>query len=295
MDNLPKFSGKCSLRSCSLLPDISGIYFIGDEQNQILYKILYIGQAQNLRKRWTGKTHHRYKQFARKGLDKIYIYYIEAPLSELDDLKKKYIQEIKPLQKDTKVKEYLPKKSPKLSESQRLLKLANTPLFPSVKLKTVNGITVPREDWDLIRGFIAGIDNTKNIPLILVICQQNMGQLLFNRTRHKTKKRFCTYETETHCYSVNLRQVIFVFPELFYEPSEQVFKAIYPKLTNCNNFGVTVKRLTNITTLIEALKNLYLLEPYMEIGKIQKNYILKLGNNLKVLPDDFKLNEKLVW
>lgn len=37
----------------------------------------------------------------------------------------------------------------------------------------------------------------------------------------------------------------------------------------------------------------------MEIGKIKKNYLLnyllKLGNNLKVLPDDFKLNQKLVW
>ncbi|NES71345.1 MAG: GIY-YIG nuclease family protein [Okeania sp. SIO2D1] len=291
MDNLPKFSGKCSLRNRSLLPDIPGIYFITNEQNNIFY----IGKAQNLRKRWAGKNHHRYKQFARKGLDKVYIYYIEAPLSELDNLEKKYIEEIKPLQNDTKVKEYLPKKSPKLSELQRLLKLANTPLFPSVKFKTVNGITVPIEDWDMIRGFIAGIDDTENIPLILVICQQNMGQLLYKTTHHRTKKRFCTYDTETHSYSVNLRQAIFVFAELFYEPSEQVFKAVYPNLASCNNFGVTIKRLTNITTLVEALKNLYLLEPYMETGKITKNYILKLGNNLKLLPDNFKLNEKLVW
>ena len=177
----------------------------------------------------------------------------------------------------------------------RLLKLANTPLFPSVKYKNINSVTVPREDWDMIRGFIAGIDDTENIPLILIICQQNMGQLLYKRTPHRTKKRFCTYDTETHCYSVNLRQVIFVFAELFYEPSGEVFKAVYPNLTNYNNFGVTVKKLTNITTLVEALKNLYLLEPYMETGKITKNYILKLGNNLKVLPNDFKLNEKLVW
>ncbi|MGK7919063.1 MAG: GIY-YIG nuclease family protein, partial [Trichodesmium sp.] len=238
----------------------------------------------------------RYKQFARKGLDKIYIYYIEDPLSELDSLEKIYIEEIKPLQNDTKLKEYLPKKSPKPSELQRLLKLANTPLSPSVKFDNINAITVPRENWDMIRGFIAGIDDTENIPLILVICQQNMGQLLHNRTRHRTKKRFCTYDPETHCYSVNLRQVIFVFAELFdYELSKEVFKAVYPNLTNYNNFGVTVKKLTNITTLVEALKDLYLLEPYMETGKITKNYILKLGNNLKVLPDDFQLNEKLVW
>ena len=207
MDNLPKFSGKCTLRNRSLLPKIPGIYFIADEENQMLY----IGQAKNLRKRWAGKTHHRYKQFARKGLDKIYIYYIEALLSELDSLEKKYIEEIKPLQNDTKVKEYLPKKSPKLSELQRLLKLANTPLFPSVKFDNINGVRVPREDSDMIRGFIAGIDDAENIPLIFVICQQNMGQLLWNRVNHRTKKRFCTYDAETRCFWVNLKQVVFVF------------------------------------------------------------------------------------
>ncbi len=235
-------------------------------------------------------------------MDKVYIYYIEAPLSELDNLEKKYIEEIKPLQNDTKVKEYLPKKSPKLSELQRLLKLANTPLSPSVKFDNINSLTVPREDWDMIRGFIAGIDDTENIPLILVISQQNMGQLLFNRTRHRTKKRFCTYDTEKHCYSVHLRQVIFVFVELFsYEPSKKIFQATYPCLTNCNNFGVTVKKLTNIPTLIESL-DLDLPPAYTETQKIRKetekiriDYLLKVCNNLKILPDDFKLNEKLVW
>ncbi len=298
MDNLPKFSGKCSLRSHSLLPNLPGIYFIADEQNQILY----IGQAQNLRKRWAGKTHHRYKQFARKGLDKIYIYYMEAPLSELDNLEKKYIQEIKPLQNDTKVKEYLPKKSPKLSELHRLLKLTNTPLFPSVKFDNINGVTVPREDWDMIRGFIAGIDNTENIPLVLVVCQQNMGQLLWNRVNHRTKKRFCTYDAETGYFLINLRQVVFVFVELFsHTVSRHIFKATHPYLTNSNNFGVTVKKLTNIRTLIESL-DLDLPPAYTETHKIRKetekiriDYLLKICNNLKILPDDFKLNEKLVW
>ncbi|MGD1700913.1 hypothetical protein [Dapis sp. BLCC M229] len=52
----------------------------------------------------------------------------------------------------------------------------------------------------MIRGFIAGIDDTENIPLILVICQQNMGKLLWNRVNHRTKKRFCTYDAETRCF-----------------------------------------------------------------------------------------------
>lgn len=73
MDNLPNFSGRYSLINRSCLPNLPGIYFVADEQNNILY----IGQAQNLRMRWAGKSHHRYKQFARKGLDKVYIYYLD--------------------------------------------------------------------------------------------------------------------------------------------------------------------------------------------------------------------------
>lgn len=73
---------------------------------------------------------------------------------------------------------------------QLLLKLANTSLFPSIKFKDINGVTVPREDWDMIRGFIAGIDDTENIPLVLVICRQNMGKFLWNRVKHRTKNAF---------------------------------------------------------------------------------------------------------
>ena len=64
MDNLPKFSGNCSLIHRSLLPDLPGIYFIGDEQSNIFY----IRKAQNLRKHWAGKTYHLYKQFAKKKI-----------------------------------------------------------------------------------------------------------------------------------------------------------------------------------------------------------------------------------
>ena len=101
---------------------------------------------------------------------------------------------------------------------------------------------------------------------------------------------------------INLRQVVFVFVELFsHTVSQHIFKATHPYLTNSNNFGVTVKKLTNIPTLIESF-DLDLPQAYTETEKIRKetekirqDYLLRVGNNLKVLSDDFKLNEKLVW
>jgi hypothetical protein len=76
MTNSPIFSGQFTLRQRHQLPDQAGIY----EREQLLY----IGQAKNLRDRWAGSTHHRYKQFARKGLDKIILRYILTSVSELD-------------------------------------------------------------------------------------------------------------------------------------------------------------------------------------------------------------------
>ncbi len=291
MTNLPNFSGKITLRNRRGLPNSSGIYFVTDEHNQLLY----IGQAKNLRERWAGRSHHRYKQLARKGLDKIYLGYIEAPQTELNILEKAYIDQLKPPLNDTKVKQYLPKKSPKLSDLQRLLKVANTPLFPDFRRRKYrNKVTLPREDWDMIRGFIAGIDSTQDVPHLLIICKQNMGSLLWKRVNHRTKKRFCSYDQETKCYLVNLRSVIFVFAELFSEEfTAPVFEAVYPHLVDCNNFGVTAKKLINLTVLSKGLSKVP--DSISEIEDTKKSYLIKVTHHLKHLPDDFKLNEQQTW
>ncbi|EAW35194.1 GIY-YIG nuclease family protein [Lyngbya sp. PCC 8106] len=290
MNNLPIFSGGYSLRNRSCLPDKPGIYFVIDEHNQILY----IGLAKNLRSRWGGRSHHRYKQLARKGLDKIYLCYVEVPEPELKTLEKAYIEQLKPPLNDAKVKQYLPKKSPKLSDLQRLLKVANTPHFPACQLTTRNGVTVPREDWDMIRGFIVGIDETQDVPHILIICQQNMGELLWNRTTHRTKKRFCSYDEEIRCFWVNLRSVVFVFAELFSsEFAEPVFKAVYPHLMDCNTFGVTAKKLTNLTVLSQVLSEVN--EGLLEFELTRLAYLIKVTYRLKLLPDDFQFDEKKTW
>ncbi len=175
------------MRQRALLPSISGIYFVTDERNYLLY----VGKATNLQSRWAGSGHHRYKQLVRKGLDKITISYVLAPVAQLDDLERQYIAALKPLLNNGRVKKYLPKKSPRLSELQRLLKLANAPLFPSCKFTTDRqGNTIPRPTWNLFRGFVAGIYTVNNHRYIVIVCQQNMGEILYNSSTHKTKRRF---------------------------------------------------------------------------------------------------------
>ena len=178
MTNLPNFSGQVTLRNRNLLPRSPGIYFVLDKTKQIIY---YIGKAKNLQERWAGKGHHRYRQFAHKGLDKIYLCYLEASESELDTLEKNYINQFNPLQNDTRVKKYLPKKSPKLSEIQRLLRLTNTP--------RTRRTTYHREDWEMIRGFIIGVDDNLEIPQITIVCKKNIGELLKEAVKHKKKER----------------------------------------------------------------------------------------------------------
>ena len=51
-----------SLKSRTLLPEESGIYYVVDETSIIWY----IGKAKNLRTRWTGDSHHRLDQLQKQ-------------------------------------------------------------------------------------------------------------------------------------------------------------------------------------------------------------------------------------
>lgn len=90
---LVALTGQCTLRQRASLPNTSGIYFVTDERNSLLY----LGKTTSLQRRWAGGGHHRYKQLARTGLDKITISYVLAPLVELDELERQYISTLKPL------------------------------------------------------------------------------------------------------------------------------------------------------------------------------------------------------
>lgn len=273
MANFPTFAGQCILRQRHQLPDRSGIYFVIDESD----RLLYIGQAKNLRGRWSGKTHHRYKQFARKGLDKITLSYILVSVSELDRLEKEYINEFNPVVNDSKVREYLPQKSPRFSELQRLLKLANKPFLP-------------RFCWDLFRGFVAGVYEQDLKLYIVIICKQNMEAMLWKSSKHRTKKRFYLQREEfmpEYCFDA--RKAIFVFAE-FFILGDEIFELLYPHLSDCQLAGVTIKKLLDPSRLIPAIENLP-----TDGDKAVRNYLISIGDNLESLPVDFSLNEQAIW
>jgi hypothetical protein len=288
MTNSPTFAGKVTLSQRAELPHNSGIYFVTDERDFLLY----IGKAKSLRDRWAGKNHHRYKQFARKGLNKIILKYILAPLAELDKLEQDYIQQLRPLLNDSKVKKYLPKKPPRFSELQRLLKLVSQPLFPSIMYQSVNGQVIPRENWDFFRGFVAGIYEESRTQ-VLIVFRQNMGEILWNSSSHRTKHRFFIEPEKQYyglgCYFFDARQVIFVFVGLFHPGlSDPIFKEIYPHLTDCKVAEVTLKNLVDSDLLMSALQA-------SSIRSAERDYLLNIGTNLKPLPTNFSLNQEIIW
>lgn len=282
-------SGQLPLRLRHQLPDHPGIYFVVGEREQLFY----IGQAKNLRKRWAGASHHRYKQLARKGLDKIVIKYILASVSELKELECQYIEQFNPLLNYGKVKKYLPKTSPRFSELQRLLKLASQPLFPSVIYKSLNGQTIPREPSDLFRGLVAGVYEDQQLH-ILVLCRQNMGQLLWKSSADRTKKRFYISREQQllgSCYFFDARQVIFAFVELFDGNfADAVFQDIYPDILNYEIAGVTLKGLSKPTLLSSSLS-----KNSTNIDNFAKDYLLGVAEKLQPLPAEFSLNKELIW
>jgi GIY-YIG catalytic domain len=290
MTDFSIFVGQFTLRQRHQLPDRPGIYFVFDERAQLLY----IGQAKSLRIRWAAGNHHRYKQFSRKGLDKIVIRYVLTSVSELDRLEREYIEQLKPLLNDSKVKQYLPKTSPRFSELQRLLKLTSTPLFPSVLYTIRDGVTIPREAWDLFRGFVAGVYQEQQ-PHIIVVCQQNMGEILWKSSRDRTKKRFYNIETDSKylsvCYSFDARQAIFVFVELFdTDLAESVFKEVYHNLVDFQVAGVMVKKLINPSLLMSALQ-----KSIPNRGSAAQDYLLSICENLQPLPVEINLNPQIIW
>lgn len=297
---LKLLGGRCTLRQRALLPSTSGIYFVTNESNYLLY----IGKATNLQSRWAGGGHHRYKQLARKGLDKITISYVLAPVAQLDDLERQYIAALKPLLNNGRVKKYLPKKSPRLTELQRLLRLVNTPLFPSCKFTTDRqGNTILRPVWDLFRGFVAGTYTANNFCHIVIVCQQNMGEILYNSSTHKTKRRFYIQNEEVWkisgaarfawlhgpIWKFDARQVVFEFVE-FFTLGNYLFEQLYTYLEECQIASVKIKKLGNINCVKTVIQTL----PTDENHSAQ-NYLRSTMASLQPLPADFALNEKIIW
>jgi hypothetical protein len=121
-----------SLPERSQLPSEPGIYVIADAQESVWY----VGQAADLKSRWSGKSHHRYPQLIRTNRKRVHrIYWKLVPLALLDEREKFYIDLFTPELNGQKVKKYLPKEPQVFREIKRLLKVLNQPtlLFPDVR------------------------------------------------------------------------------------------------------------------------------------------------------------------
>ncbi|BAY22547.1 hypothetical protein NIES2100_23100 [Calothrix sp. NIES-2100] len=165
------------------LPTYSGIYAIVDVNN----RVWYVGQAINLRNRWTGKTHHRYPQLIRSNRKLCHrIYYQPVPIDSLDQQEKHYINLFQPELNGCKVKSYLPKQPKLESEIKRLLKVLNksTMLFP------------------LIRSLVAGeYEDESGTMCLLIIIYSNDYQIISNsiNKRYAPEVRKAWIENKNYC------------------------------------------------------------------------------------------------
>lgn len=165
------------------LPTCSGIYAIADANN----RVWYVGQAKNLRNRWTGKTHHRYPQLIRSNRKLcLLIYWEPVPIDFLDQQEKHYINLFQPELNGCKVKKYLPLQPQVESEIKRLLKVLNksTILFP------------------VIRSLVAGeYEDESGTQCVVIIITINDYQIISNsmNKRYAAEVRKAWIDNKTYC------------------------------------------------------------------------------------------------
>lgn len=83
-----EFDGRVKLEDRARLPQCSGIYFVQDDKDNVLY----VGKSINIRQRWL--SHLRHKQA--KELNEAYVAWIVADESVLSDLEEEYIGRLFP-------------------------------------------------------------------------------------------------------------------------------------------------------------------------------------------------------
>lgn len=89
-----------SLKDKELLPEHSGIYYVVDTEELVWY----IGQAQNIKKRWQGKSHHRLYQLVSQKKKDFRIYYELIDTKNLDIKEKEAITKYSPNLNNSSVK-----------------------------------------------------------------------------------------------------------------------------------------------------------------------------------------------
>ncbi|MCG9885827.1 MAG: GIY-YIG nuclease family protein [Cyanobacteria bacterium] len=121
-----------------LLPEYSGIYVVADADGIVWY----VGQAINIKSRWSGKGHHRYRQLAYHHIKKQRkIYWLPVESSLLDEQERRFIELFKPSLNGSRVRKSMPKNPKVLSEIKRILKTLNRSnfLYPQIRSLVFGG------------------------------------------------------------------------------------------------------------------------------------------------------------
>ncbi|MBE9224018.1 GIY-YIG nuclease family protein [Phormidium sp. LEGE 05292] len=176
------------LKYRDLLPEKSGIYYVLDEQSIVWY----IGQAKNLRSRWSGNNHHRLYQLQKQRKKQFTIYYELISQLQLDAIERQHIEQYNPQLNRTKVK------AQKLHPTETLLRETLILIAP---YSFVLGVESPRkEDPKLIEDSINWRDAWRVqkavLPLRVIHICINLNQL-----------GECLKENDWHSLCLFLRKV----------------------------------------------------------------------------------------
>lgn len=122
-----------ALRAKDLLPESSGLYYVLDKSNTVWY----IGRAQNLCKRWQGKSHHRIYQLEAQKRKVFTIYYELVNSSQLNHLEKQRIDKYHPHLNSSPVKTKKPRPTETLLR-ETLSAITNFAFIVGVELPSPN-------------------------------------------------------------------------------------------------------------------------------------------------------------
>lgn len=171
---------KVSLETKELLPEYSGIYYVVDE-NKIVW---YVGKAQNIRKRWQGKSHHRIYQLTQLKHKYFDIHYENINLSELDQRETQQIVKYTPHLNNS------PVKSKKVHPTETLLRETITTISD---FAFILGVEPPRREIkDKINREWLIQEKILDTPVIHVCLDSVIFEALFNPQLYGEHKAIIT-------------------------------------------------------------------------------------------------------
>ena len=227
------------------LPTTSGIYVIVDAKDIIWY----VGQAQDIKKRWAGKGHHRYQQLLRTNKKRNYfIYWKSFPAEELTAWENHYISKLNPELNRSKVKKYVPSEPIRIREARRIVKVLSklNQWHPKIRSILIRKYTLG-DSIDKIFFVVRGID----FEIITRSTWSKKSRLI--RKSWTLSRPNCGFNEETH-------QAPFIHTFILQEGLEIVFLNIdeLPKLLENNSdlYDLYVHEIVFLGVKIQSLKSI---------------------------------------